>query len=66
MEKLNCKNKLYIYNKMTKCKKGTRRCVNGFCFKKKYKHHFSKKKTKKCRKGTRRCADLKCHKLKIN
>lgn len=51
---------------MTRCRKGTRRCVDGRCFKKKYKHHFSKKKIKKCSKGTRKCGDLKCYKLKIN
>ena len=46
---------------MTRCKKGTRKCVNGFCYKKKKLHHFSKKKLAKCKKGTRRCVDLKCH-----
>ncbi len=51
---------------MARCKKGTRKCVNGLCFKKKNKHHFSKKQIKKCMKGTRRCVDLKCHKKQNN
>ena len=46
---------------MTRCKRGTRKCVNGKCVKKKRLHHFSKKTLKKCRKGTRRCIDLQCH-----
>ena len=50
---------------MTHCKKGTRKCVNGLCYKKKKLHHFSKKKLTRCSKGTRRCKDLKCHKIKI-
>lgn len=46
---------------MARCKKGTRKCVNNLCYKKKKLHHFSKKKIVKCKKGTRRCIDLKCH-----
>lgn len=49
---------------MTRCKKGTRKCVNGRCYKKKSVRHFSKKNLKKCNKGTRRCRDLKCHRAK--
>jgi hypothetical protein len=46
---------------MAYCKKGTRKCVNGVCYKKKKLHHFSKKKLGRCAKGTRRCKNLKCH-----
>ena len=46
---------------MSRCKKGTRKCVDGVCRKKKKVHHFSKKTLKRCRSGTRRCVDLKCH-----
>ncbi len=49
---------------MERCKKGTRRCVDGLCRKRKRIHHFSKKKLGKCNKGTRRCYDLKCHRKK--
>ncbi len=48
----------------TRCKKNTRKCVDGFCRKKQKIHHFSKKKLGRCRKGTRRCSNLKCHKIK--
>lgn len=47
---------------MGRCKKGTRKCVNGKCYKSKKLHHFSKNKIKKCKKGTRKCRDLKCYK----
>lgn len=50
---------------MTKCRKGTRKCMDGKCYKKKRVHHFSSKKTKKrCRSGTRKCSDLKCRRTK--
>lgn len=49
----------------TRCKKGTRRCLDERCHKKKKMHHFSKKKLGKCRKGSRRCGDLKCYKRKV-
>lgn len=47
---------------MTRCKRGTRKCVNGKCMKKKKIHHFSKKKLGRCKRGSRRCPNLKCHK----
>lgn len=49
----------------TRCKKGTRRCLDGMCHKKKKMHHFSKKKLGRCRKGSRRCGDLRCYKRKV-
>ena len=45
----------------TRCKRGTRRCSSGKCYKKKKRHHFSKKVVKNCKKGTRRCVNLKCY-----
>lgn len=48
----------------TRCKKGTRKCVDGRCYKKKKLSNFSKKTFAKCKKGTRRCRDLKCRRKK--
>jgi hypothetical protein len=44
----------------TRCKKNTRKCVDGKCYHKK----TWRKKTpmKRCAKGTRKCRDNKCHK----
>ena len=47
---------------MTRCKRGTRKCLDGRCHKRKKLHHFSKKVIKKCKRGTRKCIDLKCYK----
>lgn len=49
---------------MTRCKRGTRKCVDTRCHKKKKLHHKSKKTLKRCKTGSRRCANLKCMKKK--
>ena len=49
---------------MTKCRKGSRKCMDGKCYKKRRVHHFSKKTKKRCRIGTRKCSDLKCRRTK--
>jgi len=48
----------------TRCKKHTRRCVNGKCYKKK----AWRKRTAKarCARGTRKCSDNKCHRKNNN
>jgi hypothetical protein len=46
---------------MTKCKKNTRKCVDGKCYYKR-KQHWRKSKKPRCKLGTRRCNDNKCHK----
>ena len=44
----------------TRCRKSTRRCVDGKCYRKKTWRKRTPKK--KCAKGTRKCRDNKCHK----
>ena len=56
------KNKIFIIYIMagTRCKKKTRRCVDGKCYY--IKSRRKKTAKKRCPKGSRKCKDNKCHK----